>query len=97
MKMNSLAALRGVCDKVGSAAGEAMLEAFKPRAYKETVGGRTMAQVMLPPLLACPVITARMPPSLAIRRGGFCAQAAFERHTARVSDGASPFCCGRLR
>lgn len=47
MKMNSLAALRGVCDRVGSPAGEAMLEAYKPRAYAETVGGRTMAQVQL--------------------------------------------------
>lgn len=45
MKMNSLAALRGVCDKVGSPAGEALLAPFQPRAYKETVGGRTMAQV----------------------------------------------------
>jgi hypothetical protein len=46
MKMNSLTALRTVCDRVGSPAGEAMLEAHKPHAYKETVGGRTMAQVL---------------------------------------------------
>jgi quinolinate synthase len=45
MKMNSLTALRSVCDRVGTPAGEAMLEAYKPRAYLETVGGRTMAQV----------------------------------------------------
>jgi hypothetical protein len=45
MKMNSLTALRTVCDRVGSPAGEAMLEAHKPHAYQETVDGRTMAQV----------------------------------------------------
>jgi hypothetical protein len=45
MKMNSLTALQTVCDRVGSPAGEAMLEAHKPHAYSETVGGRTMAQV----------------------------------------------------
>ena len=30
MKMNSLTALRSVCDRVGTPAGEAMLEALEP-------------------------------------------------------------------
>jgi quinolinate synthase len=47
MKMNSLTALRTVCDRVGTPAGEAMLEAHKPRAYQETIGGRNTAQVLL--------------------------------------------------
>ena len=34
-----------VCDRVGSPAGEATLEAFKPRPYAELVDGKTMAQV----------------------------------------------------
>jgi hypothetical protein len=34
-----------VCERVGSPAGEALLEAFKPTPYSELVGGKTMAQV----------------------------------------------------
>ena len=34
-----------VCERVGSPAGEATLEAFKPRPYAELVDGKTMAQV----------------------------------------------------
>jgi quinolinate synthase len=51
MKMNSLDALMHVCNGVGSGAGEAMLEAFKPRPYEELVGGKTMAQAGCIPIL----------------------------------------------
>ena len=51
MKMNSLAALRSVCRRIGSPSGEALLEGNRPRAYTDTVGGRSMAQVRLH---ACP-------------------------------------------
>ena len=51
MKMNSLDALMLVCDRVGSGAGEAMLEAFKPRPYEELVAGKTMAQAGCIPIL----------------------------------------------
>ncbi|KAI3436690.1 hypothetical protein D9Q98_006105 [Chlorella vulgaris] len=51
MKMNSLTALLGVCERVGSPAGEAMLEAFKPRPYRELVDGKTMAQAGCVPIL----------------------------------------------
>jgi len=43
MKMNSLEGLLSVCDRIGTA-GEATLEGFRPRAYAETVGGKTVAQ-----------------------------------------------------
>jgi quinolinate synthase len=43
MKMNTLDALLRVCDRVGSAAGEASLEAYRPRAYAQTVGGASVA------------------------------------------------------
>jgi quinolinate synthase len=33
MKMNSLAALRGVLDKVGTDAGESLLAPFEPKKY----------------------------------------------------------------
>lgn len=34
-----------MCERVGSPAGEALLEGFKPRPYTELVDGKTMAQV----------------------------------------------------
>jgi quinolinate synthase len=37
MKMNSLAALERVCGFIGTAAGEAMLEGYKPKAHQERV------------------------------------------------------------
>jgi quinolinate synthase len=51
MKMNTLAALKTVAVRSRSAAGQAMLEAFKPRVYAETVGGRSMAQAGCEPIL----------------------------------------------
>lgn len=51
MKMNSLDALLSVCRRVGDAAGEAMLEAFRPSAYSQLVGGKTMAQAGCVPIL----------------------------------------------
>lgn len=51
MKMNSLEALLRVCRRVGDAAGEALLEANKPRPYEELVGGKTMAQAGCVPIL----------------------------------------------
>lgn len=50
MKMNSLRALMSVCERVNTP-GEALLEAFKPRAYTETVNGRSMAQAGCEPIL----------------------------------------------
>ncbi|KAK9814582.1 hypothetical protein WJX72_008196 [[Myrmecia] bisecta] len=50
MKMNSLRALMGVCQKFGTP-GETLLEAFRPRAYQETVNGRSMAQAGCQPIL----------------------------------------------
>ena len=43
-------ALLSVCQKVGTP-GEALLEAFKPRAYAEQVAGRSMASVGCEPIL----------------------------------------------
>lgn len=37
MKMNTLAALLRVCERVGTDAGEALLEPYRPNAYTETV------------------------------------------------------------
>lgn len=51
MKMNSLEALLMVAQRVGDPAGEAMLERYKPRAYTETVGGRSVAQAGCEPIL----------------------------------------------
>lgn len=45
MKMNTLAALFSVCDRCGSAAGDAMLEGYRPRPYVERIGDKTVAQV----------------------------------------------------
>ncbi|GAB4820689.1 hypothetical protein N2152v2_007735 [Parachlorella kessleri] len=50
MKMNSLQALLTVCQRVGSPAGEAMLEAYKPQPYTELVEGKTMAQFGVLPI-----------------------------------------------
>lgn len=44
-------ALMSVCERVGSPAGEAMLIANQPRAYSETVGGRSMALAGCEPIL----------------------------------------------
>lgn len=41
----SVLTLPAVCERVGSPAGEALLEGFKPRPYTELVDGKTMAQV----------------------------------------------------
>ena len=49
MKMNSLAALQSVCEKVGSAAGEAMLLPFRPRLYQVLL----VLLVLLVPGTAC--------------------------------------------
>jgi hypothetical protein len=43
--LHLLCFFHAVCDRVGSPAGEATLEAFKPRPYAELVDGKTMAQV----------------------------------------------------
>jgi quinolinate synthase len=51
MKMNTLAALQMVCERVGSAAGEAMLEPYKPKPYAETIGGKSVAQAGCVPIL----------------------------------------------
>lgn len=51
MKMNTLAALTAICERVGSAAGEATLERYRPRAYSERVGGRSMAAAGCEPIL----------------------------------------------
>lgn len=50
MKMNDLHALLTVCERVNSA-GEALLEGYKPKAYVETVGGRSMASAGCEPIL----------------------------------------------
>ena len=39
-----------VCERVNTP-GEALLEAYKPRAYTETVNGRSMAQAGCEPIL----------------------------------------------
>ncbi|KAG2429256.1 hypothetical protein HXX76_011025 [Chlamydomonas incerta] len=52
MKMNTLSALMSVCERVGSPAGEASLERFRPRTYGgETVGGRSLAAAGCVPIL----------------------------------------------
>nr|ADF43159.1 NIC7m [Chlamydomonas reinhardtii] len=52
MKMNTLAALVSVCERVGSPAGEASLERYRPRTYGgETVGGRSLAAAGCVPIL----------------------------------------------
>lgn len=53
MRMNTLAALRSVCERVGAgAAAEAMLEGYRPRPYAERMpDGRTVAQAGCVPIL----------------------------------------------
>ncbi|PNH02637.1 hypothetical protein TSOC_011378, partial [Tetrabaena socialis] len=52
MKMNTLSALLSVCDKIGSAAGEALLAPYQPRSYgAEQVGGRSLASAGCVPIL----------------------------------------------
>ena len=43
-------ALLTVCNYIGTA-GEFMLEAYKPQAYTETIGGRSMASAGCEPIL----------------------------------------------
>lgn len=40
-----------VAQHVGDPAGEAMLQAFKPRAYTDTIGGSSIAQAGCVPIL----------------------------------------------
>jgi quinolinate synthase len=52
MKMNNLQALLTVCQRVGDAAGgSAMLEGYKPKAYADKVGGKSMARAGCEPIL----------------------------------------------
>lgn len=53
MKMNTLDALRTVCERVGAGgAAEAMLEGFRPRAYTEQLpGGVSIAAAGCVPIL----------------------------------------------
>lgn len=51
MKMNTLSALMTVAQRVGDAAGEAMLEGYKPKAYVDRIDGKTMAQAGCIPIL----------------------------------------------
>ncbi|KXZ55350.1 hypothetical protein GPECTOR_3g480 [Gonium pectorale] len=52
MKMNTLAALSTVCERIGSPAGEATLERYRPRSYgDERVGGRSLASAGCVPIL----------------------------------------------
>ena len=52
MRMNTLSALINVVSKVGVPAGEAMLEAFKPKPYSELIGGKSIAQAGCIPILS---------------------------------------------
>lgn len=52
MRMNTLSALRSICERVGEPAGEAMLTAFKPKPYAEPMAsGKTVAQAGCVPIL----------------------------------------------
>ena len=51
MKMNSLDALRSVCDKIGTEAGEAMLAPFEPRKYESAGDGPSVAALGCVPIL----------------------------------------------
>jgi quinolinate synthase len=44
MKMNSLAALMSVCNRVGSDAERDELPSWKPKPYEERINGKSMAQ-----------------------------------------------------
>lgn len=50
MKMNDLDALLRVCEAVGTPA-EAMLAAYAPQPYAETIAGKTVAQAGCVPIL----------------------------------------------
>lgn len=50
MQMNSLDVLMSVCAKVGTP-GEALLEAYRPKAYVELVNGRSLASAGCEPIL----------------------------------------------
>lgn len=51
MKMNSLSALMTVLTRFGEPAGEATLEAYKPKAYQEQIQGMSVAQAGCVPIL----------------------------------------------
>ena len=51
MKMNSLAALRGVLDKVGTDAGESLLAPFEPKKYAASGSGPSVAALGCVPIL----------------------------------------------
>lgn len=51
MRLNTLAALCGVAEKAGSAAGEALLTAYRPRPYAELINGKTIARAGCVPIL----------------------------------------------
>lgn len=51
MKMNTLDALLSVCARVGEADEAAALGAFRPRAYSETIGGKSVAAAGCVPIL----------------------------------------------
>ncbi len=63
--MNSLDALMSVCAKIGTP-GEALLDAFKPRAYMELVNGRSLASAGCEPILHMRGFqaTKKLPPAL---------------------------------
>ena len=51
MRLNTLSALCGVAEKAGSAAGEALLTAYRPRPYAELINGKTIARAGCVPIL----------------------------------------------
>ena len=65
LQMNSLDALMSVCAKIGTR-GEALLEAYRPRAYAELVNGRSLAAAGCEPILHMRGFqsTKQLPPAL---------------------------------
>ncbi len=65
VQMNTLTALMSVCAKVGTP-GEALLEAYRPRAYVEQVNGRSLASAGCEPILHMRGFqtTKKLPPAL---------------------------------
>lgn len=65
VQMNSLAALMSVCPKIGTP-GEALLDAYRPRAYVEQVNGRSLASAGCEPILHMRGFqaTKKLPPAL---------------------------------
>ena len=49
-QMNTLAALQSIAERIGTP-GEALLEAFRPRTYAESVSGRSLAAAGCEPIL----------------------------------------------